>query len=83
MKLCLQAKTLYPDLISGYDLVGPEDAGRSLASLTPLLLWFRSQCTAQKLCIPFFLHAGETLGSGTSTDQNLYAPLPSLAQKYP
>ncbi|KAJ5033404.1 uncharacterized protein L3040_008521 [Drepanopeziza brunnea f. sp. 'multigermtubi'] len=75
MKLCLQAKKLYPDTISGYDLVGPEDAGRTLHSLAPLLLWFRSQCELQNLTIPFFLHAGETTGSGNSTDQNLYDAL--------
>src|SRR6187402_3044893 len=72
MKLCLHAKTLYPSLISGYDLVGPEDNGRTLQSLTPLLLWFRSQTVFRNLTIPFFLHAGETIGDGDSTDQNLY-----------
>ncbi len=75
MKLCMQAKIMYPALISGYDLVGPEDLGRTLHSLSPVLLWFQSQLALKKLTIPFFLHAGETLGSGTSTDDNLYDAL--------
>ncbi|KAL2067767.1 hypothetical protein VTL71DRAFT_15863 [Oculimacula yallundae] len=72
MKLCMQAKKLYPTLISGYDLVGPEDFGRTLHSLTPVLVWFQTQLRAQDLAIPYFLHAGECVGDGDSTDQNLY-----------
>ncbi|KAK0101057.1 hypothetical protein ONS95_012955 [Cadophora gregata] len=72
MKICMQAKKLYPTLISGYDLVGPEDQGRTLHSLTPLLIWFQSEVKKQNLTIPFFLHAGECVGDGDSTDQNLY-----------
>ncbi|XMA12184.1 hypothetical protein WAI453_004975 [Rhynchosporium graminicola] len=72
MRICMQAKKLYPTLISGYDLVGPEDFGRTLHSLSPVLLWFRTQCTAQNLTIPFFFHAGECVGDGDSTDQNLF-----------
>lgn len=72
MKICLEAKKLYPNFISGYDLVGPEDLGRTLHSLTPELVWFQEQCTKENLNIPFFFHAGECLGHGDSTDQNLY-----------
>ena len=72
MKLCMQAKKLYPTLISGYDLVGPEDHGRTLHSLTSVLVWFQSELRRQNLTIPFFLHAGECVGDGDSTDQNLY-----------
>ncbi|KAK6584645.1 hypothetical protein PZA11_002869 [Diplocarpon coronariae] len=75
MKLCLRAKQLYPSTISGYDLVGPEDQGRTLLSLSPLLLWFQSQCRLLNLSIPFFLHAGECVGSGDTTDGNLYDAL--------
>jgi adenosine deaminase CECR1 len=72
MKHCIRIKKLYPSLIAGYDLVGQEDAGRTLHSLAPELLWFREACAAENLDIPFFFHAGECLGSGDSTDQNLY-----------
>lgn len=54
MKDCTRLKKIYPDLISGYDLVGHEDAGRTLNSLTPELLWFQSECAAQGVNIPFF-----------------------------
>ncbi|KAE8450152.1 hypothetical protein EG329_006933 [Mollisiaceae sp. DMI_Dod_QoI] len=72
MKICIEAKKLYPDLISGYDLVGPEDLGRPLHDLTPELVWFQEQCAKEHVNIPFFFHAGECLGHGDSTDQNLY-----------
>ncbi|KAH7310081.1 adenosine deaminase family protein-like protein [Rhexocercosporidium sp. MPI-PUGE-AT-0058] len=72
MKLCMTAKKLYPTLISGYDLVGPEDHGRTLHSLTPVLVWFQAQLNKENLNIPYFLHAGECVGDGDSTDQNLY-----------
>jgi adenosine deaminase CECR1 len=72
MKQCIQAKKLYPALLSGYDLVGPEDHGRTLHSLTPELLWFRKQCALEGVNIPFFFHAGECLGDGDSTDHNLF-----------
>jgi adenosine deaminase CECR1 len=54
MRDCIRLKKLYPDLISGYDLVGHEDAGRTLNSLTPELLWFQSECAAQGVNIPYF-----------------------------
>lgn len=38
MKACIQVKKKYPHLIAGYDVVGPEDMGRTLHDLTPELL---------------------------------------------
>ena len=72
MEDCITAKLTYPDLIAGFDLVGHEDAGRSLADLTPLLFWFRKACAQAGVNIPFFFHAGETLGSGSEADTNLF-----------
>lgn len=72
MKDCIATKIAFPDLIAGFDLVGHEDPGRSLGDLTPLLFWFRKQCAQAQVNIPFFFHAGETLGSGTETDHNLF-----------
>lgn len=54
MKDCIRLKHTFPDLISGYDLVGQEDAGRTLQSLTPELLWFQAECKKHGLNIPFF-----------------------------
>jgi len=72
MKECIRLKQKYPDVISGYDFVGQEDTGRPLAELTPLLFWFRKRCSEARVTIPFFFHAGETLGTGTETDLNLF-----------
>ncbi|RMZ88811.1 hypothetical protein DV736_g3951, partial [Chaetothyriales sp. CBS 134916] len=72
MQQCIHMKQKYPHLISGFDFVGQEDRGRTLADLTPLIFWFRKQCVAAGVEIPFFFHAGECLGDGDSTDNNLF-----------
>ncbi|KAK0385009.1 hypothetical protein NLU13_7487 [Sarocladium strictum] len=72
MDNCITTKMEFPHLIAGYDVVGPEDLGRPLSDLLPELFWFRKQCAQEKVNIPFFFHAGETLGDGSSTDNNLY-----------
>ncbi|PYI30350.1 adenosine deaminase family protein [Aspergillus indologenus CBS 114.80] len=71
MKVALGRKAKFPELISGYDLVGQEDLGRPLSDVAPELVWFREQAERLNLTIPFFFHAGETLGDGNSTDYNL------------
>jgi adenosine deaminase/adenosine deaminase CECR1 len=71
MKIALERKQRFPDLFSGYDLVAQEDLGRPLSDLAPELIWFREQTEYLNLTIPFFFHAGETLGDGNSTDYNL------------
>ncbi|KAK4868629.1 hypothetical protein LT330_006831 [Penicillium expansum] len=72
MKIALQRKQNFPELFSGYDLVAQEDLGRPLSDLAPELVWFREQTDALNLTIPYFFHAGETLGDGNSTDSNLF-----------
>ena len=51
----------FPNFVVGYDLVGDEDAGRTLRAFAPELVDFRSN-------ISYYFHAGETdwLGSGTT-----------------
>jgi adenosine deaminase/adenosine deaminase CECR1 len=71
MKIALERKQRFPELFSGYDLVAQEDLGRPLSDLAPELIWFREQTEYLNLTIPFFFHAGETLGDGNSTDYNL------------
>ncbi|KAG4217922.1 hypothetical protein PC116_g33598, partial [Phytophthora cactorum] len=46
--------------------------GRPLRDLLPELFWFRKQCAQEGVNIPFFFHAGECLGTGNSTDHNLF-----------
>ncbi|RKF77876.1 Adenosine deaminase 2 [Golovinomyces cichoracearum] len=72
MEACIAIKIAYPQLISGYDLVGQEDAGRTLKDLLPELFWFKSQCAKECIDIPYFFHAGECLGDGNETDLNLF-----------
>lgn len=72
MDACIAIKMAYPHLVSGYDLVGQEDGGRPLKDLLPELFWFRKQCAQEGIDIPFFFHAGECLGDGSDTDQNLF-----------
>ncbi|CAI9630332.1 adenosine deaminase family protein [Alternaria burnsii] len=72
MKQCIEMKLEFPEIIAGYDLVGQEDLGRPLSDLAPELFWFRKACAQEGVDIPFFFHAGETLGDGDSTDENLF-----------
>ncbi|KAL8694601.1 MAG: hypothetical protein Q9218_000783 [Villophora microphyllina] len=72
MKQCIAIKKAFPHLVAGYDLVGQEDRGRTLADLTPELFWFKKRCMEEGVDIPFFFHAGECLGDGDETDQNLF-----------
>ncbi|KAF5859973.1 cat eye syndrome chromosome region, candidate 1 [Aspergillus alliaceus] len=72
MGIALERKRRHPQLFSGYDVVAQEDLGRPLADMAPELIWFQQQAEESNLTIPFFFHAGETLGDGNSTDLNLF-----------
>ncbi|RPA94313.1 Metallo-dependent hydrolase [Choiromyces venosus 120613-1] len=72
MKECVEAKKLYPNVIAGFDLVGQEDLGRTHLEMLPEILWFKEYCKQEGVDIPFFFHAGETLGDGNGTDGNLF-----------
>jgi len=72
MKACIEAKKAFPNLIAGFDLVGQEDLGRPLQDMIPEIFWFRKRLAEEGLNIPFFFHAGETLGDGDETDENLF-----------
>lgn len=72
MKQCIEMKMAFPELISGFDLVGQEDLGRPLVDLVPVLFWFRKRCAEEEVDIPFMFHAGECLGDGDGTDHNLF-----------
>lgn len=72
MLSCISHKKRFPTLISGYDFVGEETIGRTLLDLFPEILWFCNHCAQEDVEIPFFFHAGECLGDGDSTDDNLF-----------
>jgi adenosine deaminase CECR1 len=75
MMNALERKLAFPDLIGGYDLVQQEDLGAPLIDLIPELIFFQDQAAALNITMPFFLHAGETLGDGNATDRNLFDAL--------
>ncbi|KAL4913789.1 hypothetical protein BDW62DRAFT_191893 [Aspergillus aurantiobrunneus] len=72
MKQCLLAKEQFPDLICGFDLLGPEGHERPLNDLLPILFWFRGRCAEEGVDIPFIFHAGHCLGGGDQADDNLF-----------
>jgi adenosine deaminase CECR1 len=72
MKDCVAIKKTYPALICGFDFVAQEDRGRPLTDLTPVIFWFKKHCMQEGFDIPFFFHAGECLGDGDETDNNLF-----------
>ncbi len=75
MKECIRMKKKYPHTICGFDFVAQEDQGRTLKDLTPLVFWFKKKCAEEGVDLPFFFHAGECLGDGDSTDNNLFDAL--------
>ncbi|KAH6844985.1 hypothetical protein B0I37DRAFT_311126 [Chaetomium sp. MPI-CAGE-AT-0009] len=73
---CISTKLLWPQLVAGYNLAGPEDLGRPLADLLPELFWFRKQCVLEGVQIPFFLGAGGSLNDDNATaEHNLFDAL--------
>lgn len=72
MQEAIKMKIKFPTLIAGYDLVGPEELGRPLADLVPELFWFKKRCREALVDLPFYFHAGETLGTGDEVDENLF-----------
>lgn len=69
---CISLKKAFPHRIIGFDLVGFEDPLMRLKEYLPELLRFKARVKEEGLDIPFIFHAGETLGDGNGTDQNLY-----------
>ncbi|KAH8826920.1 Metallo-dependent hydrolase [Flagelloscypha sp. PMI_526] len=75
MRLCIQLKKDFPHIIAGFDLVGPENTGYPLLHYAELLLNFKHAQAKEGVDIPYLFHAGETVGDGTDSDQNLYDAL--------
>ncbi|KAL3458645.1 hypothetical protein BJX64DRAFT_266323 [Aspergillus heterothallicus] len=82
MKQCILTKQKFPGLISGFDLFGIESQERPLSDLLPILFWFRGRCADEGLDIPFIFHAGQTLGDGDATDDNLFDATKNILLEY-
>lgn len=73
MQECVLAKLDVPGVICGYDVAGPEDQGKPLVELVPLLFYFRKLCAEEGVVIPFMFHAGGRIGDGgDSVDHDLF-----------
>ncbi len=62
----LQLKSLMPDFVLGFDLIGQEDKGKPLIDFIEPIL----EKTADQ-DLKFFFHAGETDWQGQTTDSNI------------
>lgn len=60
------------NITQGFDLVGDENELPPIIDYMEPLLQFRKRQAEEGVDIPFILHAGETLGDGSSADNNLY-----------
>lgn len=56
----------------GFDLVGYENETHVIIYYLKALLKFKERQVEEGVEIPFYLHAGETLGDGDGADSNLY-----------
>ncbi|KAJ3139094.1 hypothetical protein HK100_011944 [Physocladia obscura] len=75
LKFCMdECAALYrefPDVLVGFDLVGHEENGRSLAEFMPTIEEWKSQET-NPILPPFFFHAGETSSVGSQSALNVF-----------
>ncbi|XP_066237225.1 adenosine deaminase 2 isoform X1 [Saccopteryx leptura] len=67
IRTAMKLQTKFPGTVAGFDLVGREDTGYSLAYYREALMIPASQ----GFKLPYFFHAGETDWQGTSVDRNL------------
>ncbi|CAE6452842.1 unnamed protein product [Rhizoctonia solani] len=72
---CMALKTEFPDLIAGFDFLGPEHRGRPLAYYIEPLMWFQQETKKRELDIPFIFLVGEPMGDEAKADSNLYDAL--------
>ncbi|KAJ4393581.1 hypothetical protein N0V93_002794 [Gnomoniopsis smithogilvyi] len=71
LRECLEFKKKWPQWIAGFDLVGEESKPQPLKEFVPQFLEFQRNCKEAKVEIPFLFHCGETLETGSETDENL------------
>ncbi|CAE6420102.1 unnamed protein product [Rhizoctonia solani] len=72
---CMSLKAEFPDLIAGFDLLGPEETGRSFEYYLEPLIWFQQETKKRALDIPFIFLVGDSVGENSKADRNLYDAL--------
>ncbi|KAG8729779.1 hypothetical protein FRC11_008031 [Ceratobasidium sp. 423] len=72
---CMTLKAEFPDLIAGFDFLGPERAGNPLAYYLEPLIWFQQESKKRGLDIPFLFLVGEPMGDEGKSEGNLYDAL--------
>ncbi|XP_004710524.1 adenosine deaminase 2 [Echinops telfairi] len=67
VRMAMELRRAFPDMVAGFDLVGHEDTGHTLYDYQEALLI----PSLEGVTLPYFFHAGETDWRGTSVDNNL------------
>ncbi|CAN8098475.1 unnamed protein product [Discula destructiva] len=71
LRECLEFKKKWGKWIAGFDLVGEESKGKPLKFFVHEFLEFQKSCAEANVEIPFLFHCGETIDTGSETDDNL------------
>ncbi|ELU42785.1 adenosine deaminase [Rhizoctonia solani AG-1 IA] len=72
---CMALKAEFPNLIAGFDFLGPERRGHPLEYYIEPLVWFKQETKNRGLDIPFVFLVGEPMSSEDKSDSNLYDAL--------
>ncbi|CAE6526222.1 unnamed protein product [Rhizoctonia solani] len=72
---CMRLKAEFPELIAGFDFLGPERGGNPLAYYIEPLKWFQQETRKSGLDIPFLFLVGEPMGDEGLSESNLYDAL--------
>ncbi|KAG8731822.1 hypothetical protein FRC11_002107 [Ceratobasidium sp. 423] len=72
---CMALKAEFPDLIAGFDFLGPEGKGNPLAYYIEPLIWFKQETKNRGLDIPFMFYVGGPMSDEGKSDSNLYDTL--------
>jgi adenosine deaminase CECR1 len=66
LKLSLEYRNKYPDMVMGFDLVGPEDEGYPLIYFLEDFLEIANLSKSYEYDLPYYFHAGETLDANNT-----------------
>ncbi|CCO32410.1 hypothetical protein BN14_06470 [Rhizoctonia solani AG-1 IB] len=72
---CIALKAEFPELIAGFDFLGPESRGNLIWDYVESLIWFRQEMKRRELDIPFLFLVGEPMQNEKKAESNLYDAL--------